>query len=88
MLRRGAIIFPFLGAQWIVRAQEKGALTKEKKLNYKILIVVPFFSSCADGALRGALIYHLFLAPSSLIGRVQDGARRRTYYKETTIIEL
>jgi hypothetical protein len=30
-LRRGAIIFPFLGAQWIAHAQEKGALTIEKK---------------------------------------------------------
>jgi hypothetical protein len=30
-LRRGAIIFPFLGAQWIAHAREKGVLTIEKK---------------------------------------------------------
>ena len=32
-----------------------------------------FLQSCANSVLRGALIFHLFLAPSSLIGRTQEG---------------
>jgi len=42
---------------------------------------VYFFSPCADGVRRSDLIYLLFVASSSLIGRAQEGD---TYYKETT----
>ncbi len=89
VLRRGAIIFLFLGAQWIVHAWEKGTLTKEKKPHFKILIVVSFFSIlCWQRAERRP---HL----SSFLGAlIFDWACARDkeplYLKEieTTIIEL
>ncbi len=60
-LRRGAVIFPFLGTQWIAHAQEKGALTIEKKTPFLNFDCCVFLQSCANSTLIDALIFHLFL---------------------------
>jgi hypothetical protein len=71
-----------------VHAQEKGALTKEKKPHFKILIVSFFSILCRQRAERGP---HLSSFLGALIfdwARAHDKKPLYLKEKETTIIEL